>query len=126
MVASVKELKERLATVLDPELGASITELGMVGDVALDGDGRARIDVALTTGGCPLRTQIERDVREAALALDVAESLASMGHPITVAQPFDARLGHCHAIELVDEGPAGGGTLAAATDPRSAGLPAVW
>ena len=35
-------------------------------------------------------------------------------------------LGHCHAIELVDGGPVDGGTLAAATDPRSDGLPAAW
>ena len=36
-------------------------------------------------------------------------------------------LGHEHAIELVDGGPAApDGSLAAATDPRSEGLPAVW
>ncbi len=41
--------------------------------------------------------------------------------------PFDSSLGHEHAIELVDGGPgAPGGSVAAATDPRSAGLPAVW
>jgi hypothetical protein len=35
-------------------------------------------------------------------------------------------LGHCHAIELVDGGPAApDGSVAAATDPRSHGLPAV-
>ena len=38
---------------------------------------------------------------------------------------YDGSLGHEHAIELVDGGPAAGGSLAAATDPRSAGLPAV-
>ena len=38
---------------------------------------------------------------------------------------YDGGLGHEHAIELVDGGPAAGGSLAAATDPRSAGLPAV-
>jgi len=40
--------------------------------------------------------------------------------------PFDAQLGHAHAIELVDGGPASGGSLAAVTDPRSEGLPAAW
>ncbi len=53
----------------DPELGAPITELGMVGDVTLR-DGVATIAVALTTAGCPLRHQIERDVREAARGID--------------------------------------------------------
>jgi gamma-glutamyltranspeptidase len=56
----------------------------------------------------------------------VLEDLAARGHPITRTEPFDGRLGHAHAIELVDGGPAEGGSVAAATDPRSAGLPAVW
>jgi gamma-glutamyltranspeptidase len=57
---------------------------------------------------------------------DVLAGLAAIGHPITATEPFDSALGHCHAIELVDGGPAAGGTLAAVTDPRSNGLPATW
>ena len=57
----------------------------------------------------------------------VAEALVALGHPVTLARPFDSGLGEEHAIELVDGGPAApGGSLAAATDPRSEGLPAVW
>ncbi len=69
------ELRERLSRVLDPELGASIVELGMVGDISVDENGHAMVNVALTTTGCPLRTQIERDVREAALSLDAVNSV---------------------------------------------------
>jgi ATP-binding protein involved in chromosome partitioning len=65
-----ERLRERLAQVLDPELGASIVELGMVGDISVDDLGHAVIEISLTTVGCPLRGQIERDVREAALSLD--------------------------------------------------------
>lgn len=56
----------------------------------------------------------------------VLEQLEAIGHPVTRVTPFSSSLGHCHAIELVDGGPASGGTLAAATDPRSAGLPATY
>ncbi len=56
----------------------------------------------------------------------LVEGLAGLGHPVEVVTPFDGGLGHCHAIELVDGGPARGGSLAAATDPRSGGLPATW
>ena len=57
----------------------------------------------------------------------IAEALESFGHPVTRTEPFDAGLGHEHAIELVDGGPAApDGSLAAATDPRSEGLPAIW
>jgi gamma-glutamyltranspeptidase/glutathione hydrolase len=52
-------------------------------------------------------------------------ALRALGHAVTEVGPFDSKLGHCHAIELVEGGPAAGGSLAAATDPRSAGLPAV-
>jgi gamma-glutamyltranspeptidase len=56
----------------------------------------------------------------------IAEALTALGHPVTRAEPFDSNLGHEHAIEFVDGGPgAEDGSLAAATDPRSAGLPAV-
>ena len=55
----------------------------------------------------------------------VLAAVAAMSHPVTETEAFDRRLGHAHAIELVDGGPASGGSLAAATDPRSAGLPAV-
>ena len=58
------------------------------------------------------------------LAPGVEAGLVAMGHRIGHVG-FDGSLGHEHAIELVDGGPAAGGTLAATTDPRSAGLPAV-
>ena len=54
----------------------------------------------------------------------VLERLRRLGHRVERV-PYDGALGHEHAIELVDGGPAAGGSLAAATDPRSAGLPAV-
>ena len=63
---------------------------------------------------------------EPRFAPGILESLAERGHPVKPTTEFSGLLGHAHAIELVDGGPASGGSLAAATDPRSAGLPAVW
>jgi gamma-glutamyltranspeptidase/glutathione hydrolase len=63
---------------------------------------------------------------EPRFAPEILERLEEVGHPVTLAEPFDGRLGHAHAIELVDGGPVADGTLAAATDPRSEGLPATW
>ncbi len=57
----------------------------------------------------------------------IAETLADLGHTLVATDPFDSDLGHQHAIELVDGGPGTlDGSVAATTDPRSAGLPAVW
>ena len=55
------------------------------------------------------------------------DTLGGLGHPLVDVGGFEAGIGHQHAIELVDGGPAApGGSVAAVTDPRSAGLPAVW
>ena len=62
--------------------------------------------------------------RDGELSPGVEAELRRLGHDVRAA-PFDGSLGHEHAIELVDGGPAAGGSLAAMTDPRSAGLPAV-
>jgi ATP-binding protein involved in chromosome partitioning len=74
-MTAVDQLRDRLSQVLDPELGASIVELGMVGEITVDSKGHATVSVALTTSGCPLRAQIERDVREAALSLEEVSSV---------------------------------------------------
>jgi gamma-glutamyltranspeptidase len=64
---------------------------------------------------------------EPRFAQGVLEALEALGHPVTRTELFDSGLGHAHAIELVDGGPGStDGSVAAATDPRSAGLPAVW
>lgn len=64
---------------------------------------------------------------EPRFAPGIAQALRDLGHPLTEIDAFDSTVGHCHAIELVAGGPVdAGGSLAAATDPRSAGLPAVW
>jgi ATP-binding protein involved in chromosome partitioning len=56
------DVRQLLRGVIDPELHASIVELGMVDDVRVEPDGRVTVKVALTTAGCPLRAQIKRDV----------------------------------------------------------------
>jgi ATP-binding protein involved in chromosome partitioning len=52
-----------LRGVIDPELGSDIVDLGMVRDATVGADGVATVTIALTTAGCPLRAQLQRDVR---------------------------------------------------------------
>src|SRR5690606_28604751 len=59
---SPEDVRGMLAGVMDPELNASIVDLGMVEDVRVD-DGVVTVKVALTTAGCPLRHQIKTDVQ---------------------------------------------------------------
>jgi len=52
-----------LRGVIDPELGSDIVELGMAKSARVDADGVVRLEIALTTSGCPLRAQIQKDIR---------------------------------------------------------------
>ena len=54
---------ELLRGVVDPELGSNLVELGMARGVQVSDDGLVRVEIALTTSGCPLRAQIQRDVK---------------------------------------------------------------
>jgi ATP-binding protein involved in chromosome partitioning len=61
-------INRALATVIDPELRLPLTELDMIGEVSLV-DGIARVQVKLTVVGCPASAKIERETREAVLAV---------------------------------------------------------
>nr|WP_228514391.1 P-loop NTPase [Frondihabitans sp. VKM Ac-2883] len=58
-------IRTALAGVLDPEIRKPITDLDMVGDIAVDDSGAATVGVKLTIVGCPAADTIERDVRAA-------------------------------------------------------------
>ena len=60
---TVDDVMAVLRGVIDPELGTDIVELGMARDAAVNPDGLVEVTVALTTAGCPLRAQIQREVR---------------------------------------------------------------
>ena len=52
-----------LRGVIDPELGSDIVELGMAKGAQVSEDGVVVLEIALTTSGCPLRAQIQKDIR---------------------------------------------------------------
>jgi ATP-binding protein involved in chromosome partitioning len=63
-----------LREVQDPELHRSIVDLGMVGDVGVEG-GRVRVAIRLTVAGCPLKAEIQRRVTEALAPLPGVEAV---------------------------------------------------
>src|SRR5579875_3812794 len=52
-----------LRSVIDPELGVNIVDLGLVYDVAISPDGVVSIAMTLTAPGCPLGGFLEEQIR---------------------------------------------------------------
>jgi metal-sulfur cluster biosynthetic enzyme len=59
---------DALRSVIDPELGLSVVELGLIYGVTVDGD-RVTVRMTLTAPGCPLHAVMPDWVREAVSAL---------------------------------------------------------
>ncbi|HEY7668789.1 MAG TPA: Mrp/NBP35 family ATP-binding protein [Actinomycetota bacterium] len=67
-----QQVREALRSVMDPEIGRPIEDLGMLRGIALEGD-RVVVDVLITIEGCPLKDRITADVTNALAPLpDVA------------------------------------------------------
>ena len=62
-VPTAEDVLELMRGVVDPELGSNLVELGMARGAQVSDDGLVRIEIALTTAGCPLRAQIQKDVK---------------------------------------------------------------
>jgi ATP-binding protein involved in chromosome partitioning len=62
---SVAQVRAALATVQDPEIRRPITDLGMVKDIAVAGDGTVDVAIYLTVAACPLREKITSDTTAA-------------------------------------------------------------
>ena len=62
-----------LSKVQEPELHKDLVTLNMVQDLKITGD-KVSFTVVLTTPACPLRGKIEKEAREAVLALPVRAS----------------------------------------------------
>ena len=60
---SSDEVMALLRGVIDPELGSDIVDLGMAKGAAVADDGTVTLTIALTTAGCPLRAQIQKDAK---------------------------------------------------------------
>ncbi len=60
---SSDEVMALLRGVIDPELGSDIVDLGMAKGARVADDGTVTLTIALTTAGCPLRAQIQKDAK---------------------------------------------------------------
>ncbi|RLC92139.1 MAG: aromatic ring hydroxylase [Chloroflexi bacterium] len=60
---------EALRPVIDPEIGLSVVDLGMIREIAIDGNA-VEVKMVLTAPFCPLAGMITEQVRQAAAAVE--------------------------------------------------------
>src|SRR5882672_9462706 len=63
------QVREALRSVLDPEIGRPIEDIGMLRGISIEGD-TVRVDVLITIEGCPLKDRITCDVTAAVTPLE--------------------------------------------------------
>ena len=66
---SADTVRQALRQVKDPELDMNIVDLGLVYDVEVDG-GLVRINMTLTSPGCPAGPMITNDIYKAVRAIE--------------------------------------------------------
>lgn len=67
---------QMLHSVIDPELGVNIVDLGLVYDIAITPDGGVAIEMTLTTPGCPLGGFLDDQIRGCLAQLPQVRSVA--------------------------------------------------
>jgi ATP-binding protein involved in chromosome partitioning len=68
------QVREALRSVLDPEIGRPIEDIGMLRSIQVEG-GAVRVEVLITIEGCPLKDRITHDVTAAVQPLAGVESV---------------------------------------------------
>ncbi|MCY4600105.1 MAG: DUF59 domain-containing protein [Acidobacteria bacterium] len=64
------KIVEQISTVYDPEIPVNIYELGLIYDIAVDGDGLAMIRMTLTAPGCPAAVTLPAEVQGKVKSID--------------------------------------------------------
>ncbi len=65
-----EELFKEISTVMDPEVGFNLVEMGLIYDAACNDEGHAIVTMTLSTKACPLHQMILQWVQEAALRVE--------------------------------------------------------
>ena len=60
-----EELFQAISTVVDPEVGFNLVEMGLIYDASCDDEGNVKVVMTLSTKACPLHQMILQWVKEA-------------------------------------------------------------
>ena len=69
------QVRAKLDLVLDPELGVSIVALGLIYEIFVTPEGICKILMTLTTIGCPLFGQIQKEIEDKVMEINAIEEV---------------------------------------------------
>jgi len=64
-MVTVQKIREALDKVIDPHIGISVIDMGMIREILIE-EGQVEVRMVLTTPGCPLAGYLIEQVRQAA------------------------------------------------------------
>jgi len=65
MMYTKEEIFKAISTVIDPEVGFNLVEMGLIYDASSDDEGNVKVTMTLSTKACPLHQMILQWVKEA-------------------------------------------------------------
>jgi metal-sulfur cluster biosynthetic enzyme len=65
MLYTKEELFLAISTVIDPEVGFNLVEMGLIYDAVCDDEGNVKVTMTLSTKACPMHQMIQQWVKEA-------------------------------------------------------------
>jgi metal-sulfur cluster biosynthetic enzyme len=75
-VPSSEAIRKALRAVKDPELNLNIIDIGLVYDAQSDAEGNVRVEMTLTSPGCPAGGEIIEDVKRVVGDMEGVHSVA--------------------------------------------------
>jgi len=75
-----------ISTVIDPEVGFNVVELGLIYDVKVDEENNVKILMTLSTPACPLHEMMQQWVRE---SVERLESVKNIELELTFEPPWN-------------------------------------
>lgn len=72
----IEKVRNELKTVFDPELNINVVDLGLIYNITLESDRNIKIEMTLTTPGCPLHDSIVSGVKHCVLQMEEIDEVS--------------------------------------------------
>ena len=92
MAFSEQDIYDAISTVIDPEVGFNLVEMGLIYGVDIDGN-KVKITMTLSTPSCPLHEMLMNWTKEAVMKVEGVESVEA---ELTFDPPWNPTMAQDH------------------------------